>query len=118
MVLRLSTGGKETAVLLLDTPVILNNLSTYIWSDLMLRKPWTVVSSLFMQLDPCHLFWNLADVWVLGRLFMDLLGGRRLVGHTCWADQRRAALRPVPQSLCPACVPTPTVATSSAPLRR
>ncbi|MBK9289556.1 MAG: rhomboid family intramembrane serine protease [Flavobacteriales bacterium] len=46
----------------------------------MLRKPWTVVSSLFTQLDPGHLFWNMALFWVLGRMYGDLLGGKRLLG--------------------------------------
>ncbi len=79
MVLRLSTGSKETAFTLLNDH-ILNNLS--IPSDLtvLLRKPWTVVSSLFTQLDPGHLFWNMALFWVLGRMYGDLLGGKRLLG--------------------------------------
>jgi membrane associated rhomboid family serine protease len=54
--------------------------STYVWSDLLYR-PWTVVTYMFVHLDFFHVFFNMLMLWFSGRLFMDLLGGKRLVGN-------------------------------------
>ncbi len=54
--------------------------STYVWGDLLYR-PWTVVTYMFVHVDFFHVFFNLLMLWFSGRLFMDLLGGKRLVGN-------------------------------------
>jgi len=47
----------------------------------LLYKPWTVVTYMFTHTDVGHIFWNMVLLWFGGRLFQDLLGGRRLLGH-------------------------------------
>jgi membrane associated rhomboid family serine protease len=54
--------------------------STYVWGDLLFR-PWTVITYMFVHLDFFHVFFNMLMLWFSGRLFMDLLGGKRLVGN-------------------------------------
>jgi membrane associated rhomboid family serine protease len=54
--------------------------STYVWGDLLFR-PWTVITFMFVHLDFFHVFFNMLMLWFSGRLFMDLLGGKRLVGN-------------------------------------
>jgi len=54
--------------------------STYVWGDLLYR-PWTVFTYMFVHLDFFHVFFNMLMLWFSGRLFMDLLGGKRLVGN-------------------------------------
>lgn len=47
----------------------------------LLYKPWTVVTYMFTHTEVGHIFWNMVLLWFGGRLFQDLLGGRRLLGH-------------------------------------
>lgn len=54
--------------------------STYVWGDL-LHRPWTVLTYMFVHVEFFHVFFNLLMLWFSGRLFMDLLGGKRLVGN-------------------------------------
>jgi membrane associated rhomboid family serine protease len=54
--------------------------STYVWGDVLFR-PWTVITYMFVHLDFFHVFFNMLMLWLSGRLFMDLLGGKRLVGN-------------------------------------
>jgi membrane associated rhomboid family serine protease len=54
--------------------------STYVWGDVLFR-PWTVITYMFVHLDFFHVFFNMLMLWFSGRLFMDLLGGKRLVGN-------------------------------------
>jgi membrane associated rhomboid family serine protease len=43
-------------------------------------RPWTVVTYMFTHTGVGHIFWNMLLLWFGGRLFEDLLGGRRLLG--------------------------------------
>lgn len=54
--------------------------STYLWGDL-LHRPWTVLTYMFVHVDLFHALFNLLMLWFSGRLFADLLGGKRLVGN-------------------------------------
>lgn len=54
--------------------------STYVWGDLLMR-PWTVLTYMFVHVDLFHALFNVLMLWFSGRLFGDLLGGRRLVGN-------------------------------------
>lgn len=47
----------------------------------LLYKPWTAVTYMFTHTDVGHIFWNMVLLWFGGRLFQDLLGGKRLLGH-------------------------------------
>lgn len=73
-------GDRAVADFVFDTRVMHWLQSTYVWSDLLYR-PWTVVTYMFVHVDFFHIFFNLLMLWFSGRLFMDLLGGRRLVGN-------------------------------------
>ena len=54
-------------------------MATNNW-PVLLRRPWTVLTYMFTHFDPFHLFWNMVMFWFSGRLFEDLLGGKRLTG--------------------------------------
>lgn len=48
------------------------------WEVLMAR-PWTVLTHMFAHLSPWHLLMNMAVLWWMGRLFMVQHGNRRLL---------------------------------------
>lgn len=48
---------------------------------LLIRKPWTVISYMFTHWELFHLFFNMLILWIIGRIFEDLLGGKRLLGN-------------------------------------
>ncbi len=75
-----SAGDLHTAKALLDHYVIQWIRST---SDLgmLVTRPWTVVTYMFVQTDIGHIFWNMLMLWFGGRLFQDLLGSKRLLGN-------------------------------------
>jgi membrane associated rhomboid family serine protease len=52
-------------------------------SDLgiLVRKPWTVITYMFTHWALFHLFFNMLILWIIGRIFEDLLGGKRLLGN-------------------------------------
>lgn len=47
----------------------------------LLRTPWTVVTYMFTHWDLFHIFFNMLVLWFIGRIFEDLLGGKRLLGN-------------------------------------
>ncbi|HRH37429.1 MAG TPA: rhomboid family intramembrane serine protease [Flavobacteriales bacterium] len=48
---------------------------------LLITRPWTMVTYMFTHTGLMHLFWNMVMLYFGGRLFEDLLGGRRLLGY-------------------------------------
>jgi membrane associated rhomboid family serine protease len=48
---------------------------------LLLRTPWTPITYMFAHWDLFHLFFNMLVLWFIGRMFEDLLGGKRLLGN-------------------------------------
>lgn len=48
---------------------------------LLLYRPWTVITYMFTHTGVWHLFWNMLLLYFGGRMFEDLLGGRRLLGN-------------------------------------
>lgn len=52
-------------------------------SDLgvLVMRPWTVFTYMFTHIGLGHIFWNMLLLWFGGRMFQDLLGGRRMLGH-------------------------------------
>lgn len=67
------------AAVAFHTKVIPYLASSWVWQEL-LYKPWTVVTYMFTHERFWHAFWNLIILWFIGRMFQDLLGGRRLLG--------------------------------------
>jgi len=47
----------------------------------LIRTPWTVVTYMFTHWELGHIFFNLLILWFIGRIFEDLLGGKRLLGN-------------------------------------
>lgn len=47
---------------------------------LLLQRPWTLITTMFLHYEAGHLFWNMVLLWTIGRLYGDLLGDRRLLG--------------------------------------
>ena len=45
------------------------------------RTPWTVITYMFTHFEVFHLLFNMIILWFGGRLFADLLGGKRLTGN-------------------------------------
>ena len=44
-------------------------------------RPWTVFTYMFTHTGVGHIFWNMILLWLGGRLFEGLLGGKRLLGY-------------------------------------
>ncbi len=61
------------------------NLLQYLWSyshlPTLIRNPWTVITYMFTHWHIFHLFWNMIILWMIGRIFEDLLGPKRLLGN-------------------------------------
>lgn len=61
------------------------NLIGWLWSTsnlhALLHRPWTVITYMFVHWDFMHIFFNLLLLWFMGRIFEDLLGGRRVLGN-------------------------------------
>ncbi|MBL7941104.1 MAG: rhomboid family intramembrane serine protease [Flavobacteriales bacterium] len=47
----------------------------------LLYTPWTVITYMFTHWDLMHIFFNMLVLWFAGRMFEDLLGGRRMLGN-------------------------------------
>jgi membrane associated rhomboid family serine protease len=47
----------------------------------LLYRPWTVITYMFTHWGFSHIFFNLLLLWFMGRLFEDLLGGKRMLGN-------------------------------------
>ena len=47
---------------------------------LLLLRPWTVVTYMFLHVDVFHLLFNMLWLYTFGRIFLLFLDGRRLVG--------------------------------------
>ena len=44
-----------------------------------LKKPWTIITHMFLHERPMHLFWNMIVLYYFGRIFGDLMGDQRVV---------------------------------------
>lgn len=57
----------------------------WLWStsnlEVLLRRPWTPFTYMFVHWGFGHIFFNLLLLWFMGRIFEDLLGGRRVLGN-------------------------------------
>ena len=68
----------------------------------LLVRPWTVVTYMFTHWDLFHLFFNMLVLYYIGRIFEDLLGGRRLLGNYLLGGFMGLALYFISYNLLPA----------------
>lgn len=73
-------------------------------SDLtrLLQRPWTVVTYMFAHWDLFHLFFNMLVLYYIGRIFLDLLGPKRLLGNYLLGGLMGLALYVVAYNFLPA----------------
>ncbi|HQV73918.1 MAG TPA: rhomboid family intramembrane serine protease [Flavobacteriales bacterium] len=64
-------------------------------------RPWTLFTYMFTHTGLGHIFWNMILLWFGGRLFQDLLGGKRLLGHYLLGGLTGVVLFIVVQNLMP-----------------
>ena len=73
----------------------------------LITRPWTVFTYMFLHTGLGHIFWNMILLWFGGRMFEDLLGGKRLLGYYLLGrPQRLRALRAGSLNCCPVCMGT------------
>lgn len=70
----LFTGAKESTVVLW----LLENIQTYLNPHDLLRKPWTLITYMFVHEGFLHLLFNMLWLFWFGRIFTELLKGKRL----------------------------------------
>jgi membrane associated rhomboid family serine protease len=93
-------GSGPAAEALRDTYVVQWLRSTADPATL-LTRPWTVLTYMFTHTGLGHIFWNMVLLWFGGRLFQDLLGGRRMLGYYLLSGLSGMALFLVAQWLLP-----------------
>lgn len=93
-------GNGEGAKGLRDVYIVQWLRSTSDLSTLVTR-PWTVFTYMFTHVGLGHIFWNMLLLWFGGRLFQDLLGGKRLLGHYILGGLFGLALFVLVQNLLP-----------------
>jgi membrane associated rhomboid family serine protease len=64
-----------------ESPNVVQWLSSSSHLPTLITKPWSVVTYMFTHWDLFHIFFNLLILWFIGRIFEDLLGPRRLLGN-------------------------------------
>lgn len=100
LILIISMGNRTNAMSVFDGHVVNWLRST---SDLgaLFRKPWTVLTYMFVHTGIGHIFWNMLLLWFGGRLFRDLLGDKRLLGNYLLGGLSGFALFALSQNLIP-----------------
>jgi len=79
--LLLPAGGNGPMAEVLRDMYIVQWLRSTADLDVLLYRPWTVFTYMFTHTGLGHIFWNMLLLWFGGRMFQDLLGGKRLLGH-------------------------------------
>ncbi|MBL7980975.1 MAG: rhomboid family intramembrane serine protease [Flavobacteriales bacterium] len=77
----LPAGGSGMGAQLLRDHYVVQWLRSTADLHLLATRPWTVLTYMFVHTGLGHIFWNMILLWFGGRLFEDLLGGKRLLGH-------------------------------------
>lgn len=77
----LPSGGSGPIAEVLRDEYIVQWLRSTADMKVLLYRPWTVVTYMFTHTGLGHIFWNMLLLWFGGRMFQDLLGGKRLLGH-------------------------------------
>jgi membrane associated rhomboid family serine protease len=60
--------------------IIAENLALPSSLELLLQRPWTLVTYMFFHLDFPHIFFNMIWLWSIGTIFVEYLGSKRLFG--------------------------------------
>ncbi len=69
------SGNRGIENVVLDYLMATDNL------NVLLFRPWTVITYMFTHQAVMHIIWNMIMFWFSGQLFQGLLGERRLVGN-------------------------------------
>jgi membrane associated rhomboid family serine protease len=77
----LPAGGSGLGAQLLRDHYVVQWLRSSYDLHVLAMRPWTVITYMFVHTGLGHIFWNMILLWFGGRLFEDLLGGKRLLGH-------------------------------------
>lgn len=77
----LPSGGSGPMAELLRDQYIVQWLRSTADLEVLPYRPWTVFTYMFTHTGLGHIFWNMLLLWFGGRMFEDLLGGKRLLGH-------------------------------------
>ncbi len=57
---------------------LMTNIQTYLNPEMLLRKPWTLFTYMFVHKEFLHLLFNMLWLFWFGRIFIDMLKGKRL----------------------------------------
>ncbi|MDX9750568.1 MAG: rhomboid family intramembrane serine protease [Flavobacteriales bacterium] len=68
----------------------------------LVQRPWTVVTYMFTHWDLFHLLFNMLVLYYIGRIFLDLLGPKRLLGNYLLGGFTGLALYVLAYNLLPA----------------
>jgi len=79
--LLLPAGGGGQGAQLLREAYVTQWLRSSADPEHLLYRPWTAFTYMFLHTGVGHIFWNMVLLWLSGRLFQDLLGGKRLLGN-------------------------------------
>ncbi|MEZ4738436.1 MAG: rhomboid family intramembrane serine protease [Flavobacteriales bacterium] len=79
-VLFLPAAGSGPGALMMRDMYLVQWLRSSADLGTLLTRPWTVFTYMFTHTGLGHIFWNMVLLWFGGRLFEDLLGGKRLLG--------------------------------------
>lgn len=79
--LLLPVAGSGTGAEVLRDTFVVQWLRSTADPGTLLTRPWTVITYMFTHTGLGHIFWNMVLLWFGGRLFQDLLGGKRLLGY-------------------------------------
>ena len=71
----LITGNSDSVIF----RAIMNNIQTYISVPDILSKPWTLLTYMFTHIDIMHILFNMLLLYWMGRIFIDMLNGKRFI---------------------------------------
>lgn len=77
----LPIGGSGTGATYLRDVYVVQWLRSTADLGQLVTRPWTVFTYMFVHTGLGHIFWNMILLWFGGRMFQDLLGGKRLLGN-------------------------------------
>jgi membrane associated rhomboid family serine protease len=69
------TGQQESGIY----TFIISNIQTYISVTKLIVKPWTLVTYMFTHIDFLHILFNMLWLYWMGKIFIDMLNGKRFV---------------------------------------
>ncbi len=64
----------------IDANNIYSFIETYSNLEILAQRPWTIITYMFMHLDLMHIFFNMLCLWWFGKIFLQYLSEKQLVG--------------------------------------